>query len=445
MKRTMRTPQRSLNDPAKRKRRSRMLCALLCLGMILAPALSETRENQPAPLAQAASDVELVRLYARQLREQNRLEDYAHGGFTWDTERRPTSWRYYNGFMIDAFLRLGGPENAEYAEAFFLDHIQPDGSIPDYIAGYLDSVEPARALFRLLPQSKESGRYRKAIQWVYAQLEKQRMYPACGNNYLHCQDENRRPAGSSRQYPIFLDGMYMTQPFLAACAVAVRKGEISLTDQKGRPVAAEALEQGIVNRYIWLQAYLYGGRKALYQHGWNVQAASGNGHSWGRGIGWLAMSMADIIQLLPEGAGRDRMILLLRQLLDGMLRYQDQDTGMWYNVVDRGPDLQGNRLETSASAMMAYTLVKAWNDGYADGDRYLLSGLKAFHGVIEEKADIRGGEMHLRDTYLKSGVGESDGYYCKEKYTTDEAKGAAALLMAAAEVEIALQAIVEKK
>ena len=232
----------------------------------------------------------------------------------------------------------------------------------------------------------------------------------------------------------------MTQPFLAECAAAIRAGTLRLTDKKGREIAAETLETEIVNRYIWVQAYLFNRQKGLYQHGWNPVSAAANGHYWGRGIGWLAMSMADAVGLLPESAGRERLKEMLRQLLDGMLRYQDASTGMWYNVVDKGPELPGNIPETSVTCMMAYTLIKVWNDGYAAGDHYLLNGLRAFHGALETKAYIRGGQLHVRDTYLKSGVGESDAYYCKEGYAVDEAKGVAALLMAAAEAERAADA-----
>ena len=416
----------------------RTVCLLLCCVIAAVPAISGSSGIPDAAILQAAEDVRTVRQYADQLREDNLKEDYTTGGFTWDTERRETSWRYFNGFMIDALLRLGGEENVRYAGAFYRDHILPDGSVRDYLPGYLDSVESARALFRLIPVSDSPEDYFRAIQWVYSQLESQTVYLQCGRNYLHHQEENGKPAESSLRYPIFLDGMYMTQPFLAECAASIRRGELALTDRKGRQVSAEQLEEEILNRYVWMRAYLYDPEKGLYQHGWNVTASSANGHYWGRGIGWLAMSMADVIELLPEGPGRDRMTVLLAELLDGMLAYQDPSTGMWYNVVDRGEDLPENRLETSVTAMMAYTLVKAWNIGAVTDERYLVKGLEAFHGVTEQKMYLQDGRLHVRDTYLKSGVGETDGYYCTQPYTEDEAKGTAALLMAAAEIETAL-------
>ena len=232
----------------------------------------------------------------------------------------------------------------------------------------------------------------------------------------------------------------MTQPFLAECAAALRRGDITLTDRKGREVTPEKLEGEILSRYAWLRAYLYHPGKKLYRHGWNVRDASANGHYWGRGIGWLAMSLADVAELLPEGAARNRIIGLLTELLDGMLLYQDPDTGMWYNVVNRGEDLPENRTETSVTCMMAYALVKAWNNEYVTDESYLLSGLQAFRGVVENKVVIRDGSIRVLDTYQKSGVGDSDEYYCREAYTEDEAKGTAALLMASAEIEKALTA-----
>ena len=145
-------------------------------------------------------------------------------------------------------------------------------------------------------------------------------------------------------------------------------------------------------------------------------------------------------EILPEGPGKERLKGILIQLLDGMLEWQDSASGMWYNVVNRGPELEGNRTETSVTCMMAYTLVKVWNGRYAPGDHYLEKGLEAFHAVIRDKAEVRDGEIHIRDIYLKSGVGDTDEYYCREGYMTDEAKGSAALIMAAAEIEKAVAA-----
>lgn len=415
-----------------------LLAAALALGLTSSMSNADPAEAESRRIAQTAQDIKMVRVYAEQLMDQNRKDDYTRGGFTWDTENRPTSWRYYNGFMIDALLRLDPEGSWEYAKAFYQDHLLPDGAIRDYLEGYLDSVEPARPLWRLIADSdpESAERYLCAVQWVYAQLDNQLTYPACGNNYCHHQESSRKPARSSRKYPIFLDGLYMTQPFLAECALAIRKGQISLTDSRGQAVSAETLENEIVNRYVWLRAYLFDRDKVLYQHGWDVTTRQANGHYWGRGIGWLAMSMADVIGLLPDGAGKDRMISMLQELLDGMLNYQDPDTGMWFNVIDRGTDLPDNRLETSATCMMAYTLMRAWNDGYGR-DIYLEKGIQAFHGTVREKLFEQNGRIHVRDTYLKSGVGESDEYYCAEPYTTDEAKGTAALILAAAEMETA--------
>lgn len=417
---------------------------LLCCAPAATAARAEGAGIPDDVIRTARSDTELVRRYAEQLLEENRKDNYAHGGFTWDTEGRETSWRYFNGFMADALLRSGGEKGLRFAEAFYPDQILPDGSIPDYLPGYLDSVEPARALFRLISGPENAGRYREAIRWVYARLESQTAYLQCGGNYLHHQEEDGTPAKDSIRYPIFLDGLYMTQPFLAECSAALRRGEITLTDRKGREIKADRLEAEILNRYAWLRAYLYNPEKKLYQHGWNPRTGSGNGHYWGRGIGWLAMSLADTAELMPEGPVRDRITELLRELLDGMLLYQDPATGLWYNVVDRGPELEGNRTETSVSCMMAYALVKAWNNGYVSDDRYLLCGLRAFRGVIDGKTEIRDGRIHVRDTYLKSGVGDTDEYYCKEKYTEDEAKGTAAMLMASAETEKALRILQER-
>ena len=78
---------------------------LLCCAPAATAARAEGAGIPDDVILTARSDTELVRRYAEQLLEENRKDNYAHGGFTWDTEGRETSWRYFNGFMADALLR----------------------------------------------------------------------------------------------------------------------------------------------------------------------------------------------------------------------------------------------------------------------------------------------------------------------------------------------------
>lgn len=410
-----------------KKARKKVLSFVLALCMLVGILPTSGFAAQDTSIDSTATNVNTVKSYSAQMRTANTKTDYSEGGFTWDTEGKKDSWRYFNGVMMDAFLMEG---DTAYADAFYNSNINDDGTIKNkYIIGELDSVPTARGLFDLLNSSHQE-KYKKAIQYVYTQLENQVSYDNCGGNYLHKQDTSGNPTSSWSKWNIGLDGLYMAQPFLMECANAIDNGTLSLTDKNDAPVSSADIYQAVYNRFAWVAKNMYDDTTGLYNHGWNVSENKGNGHFWGRGIGWYAMALVDTISMMPVDY-QTKMQPYLTKLFDGMLKYQDADTGMWYNVVNRNTDLSKNILETSVSSMMAYSLMKAYIKGYVTDAKYGKAGLAAFNGVVANKVTGSEGSYAVKDTYQKSGVGESDSYYTKNSYTVDEAKGTGALIMAA--------------
>lgn len=418
---------------------AKVLSFVLALCMVIGILPTSGFAAQETSTDRTAANVDIIQSYSAQMREANTKTDYSTGGFTWDTEGKTDSWRYFNGVMLDAFLMEG---DTAYADAFYNSNINDDGTIKNYKTGELDSVPTARGLFDLLDSNANAERYKKTIQYVYTQLEGQVSYDNCGGNYLHKQDTSGNPTGGWSTWNIGLDGLYMAEPFLMECANAIDNGKLSLTDQSGKAVASADIYKAVYDRFAWVAETMYDKTTGLYNHGWNVSKNKGNGHFWGRGIGWYAMALVDTIDMMPA-TYQTQMQPYLTKLFDGMLNYQDTDTGMWYNVVNCGTDLKKNILETSVSSMMAYSLMKAYIKGYVTDAKYGQAGLAAFNGVVANKVTGSEGSYAVKDTYLKSGVGTSDSYYTANGYTVDEAKGTGALIMAATQANAAAEKLNE--
>src|SRR5581483_8209466 len=105
-------------------------------------------------------------------------------------------------------------------------------------------------------------------------------------------------------------------------------------------------------------AHTYDAKTGLFYHGWDESkeqswANKTTGTSpnfWGRAIGWYAMALVDALDYLPaDHPARSEMIATLRKLAAGVVKYQDPETGLWYQVVDQG-HRQGNYLEATASS-----------------------------------------------------------------------------------------------
>jgi hypothetical protein len=71
---------------------------------------------------------------------------------------------------------------------------------------------------------------------------------------------------------------------------------------------------------------------------------------------------------------REKILSIFQGLWQALVKYQDQETGLWYQVVDQG-QRQGSFLEASASSMFIYALAKAIRLGYI-GEEYLPAAQK---------------------------------------------------------------------
>jgi unsaturated rhamnogalacturonyl hydrolase len=58
-----------------------------------------------------------------------------------------------------------------------------------------------------------------------------------------------------------------------------------------------------------------------------------------------------------------QIIATLQKLAAGVVKWQDPQTGLWWQVMDQG-GRKGNYLEATASAMFVYALAKGVNRGY---------------------------------------------------------------------------------
>lgn len=97
---------------AYQKALSLMLACCLIMGLIPTVVFAA----QKISVDSTAVNVERVQAYAAKLQMDNQKTDYSIGGFTWDTEGKTDSWRYFNGVMMDAFLMEG---DSAYADAFY--------------------------------------------------------------------------------------------------------------------------------------------------------------------------------------------------------------------------------------------------------------------------------------------------------------------------------------
>lgn len=338
-----------------------------------------------------------------------------------------STWNYIDGCMIKAVIELyhitGNKKYLEFADSFINYFVNEDGSIQSYDPKEynLDNVNAGKTLFDLY---KLTGRekYRKAIDTVYSQLKGQPRTST--GNFWH-----------KMIYPnqIWMDGLYMAQPFYMQYEV----------EYNNKANCRDSYEQ-----FLHVYDLMRDTRNGLYYHAyddsreafWCDPVTGLSDNFWLRALGWYAMALVDTMEVMPDEMAEEkaRMGAVYKELIDAMLPYQDQESGMWYQVVNRGR-IQPNYLETSGSAIFAYAIMKSVRLGYLD-ERYFAFGRKAFDGICEKYLSEENGELQLGGICLVAGLGNKEmregtfDYYMREPVVKNEAKGVAPLILAYIEI-----------
>jgi rhamnogalacturonyl hydrolase YesR len=101
---------------------------------------------------------------------------------------------------------------------------------------------------------------------------------------------------------------------------------------------------------------------------------------WGRGNGWFAAGMAEIMRDLPKtNANYATIETGYKKMMDGLLKVQGTN-GLWYQVLDKTTDSQ-NWYETSGSAMFTYAMIAGVRRGLLDATTYVPAIEKAWAGI----------------------------------------------------------------
>ena len=349
----------------------------------------------------------------------------------WNIEKvrqgKPSSWNYIDGCMITALLALaeitGEEAYFDFAERYIDWFVDSDGGIRSYDPEKfnLDDINEGRVLFPLYARTGKE-KYKKAAGLLYRQLERQPR--TAEGNFWH-----------KAIYPnqVWLDGIYMAQPFYALYERDFGAGDYA----------------DILRQIETVRARMYDEKKGLYYHGydasrsifWADPETGCSKNFWLRSIGWFAVALADLAEILPEGAERARLCALFRELMEGAKRYADKETGLYWQVVDQGGH-EGNYLETSGSSMLAYAMLKGARLGVLPQE-YSAQGEKTFRGIVEKQLSFTDGTLNLGGICLVAGLGpESDrrrdgsyAYYISEPVVENDAKGVAPFLLCYTEIK----------
>ncbi len=149
-------------------------------------------------------------------------------------------------------------------------------------------------------------------------------------------------------------------------------------------------------------------------------------------MGWFGMAIVEILEILPENhPNRPALIEILTGLIAGLANYQDKETGLWYQVTNKGykPD---NWLETSCSCMYTFFTARAVERDYVDSS-YMEVAIKGYQGLLTKISIGDDGLTYLKDICEGTSVGDYN-YYIHRKRNTNDFRGLPAFLLASVQM-----------
>ena len=356
--------------------------------------------------------------------------DSAHPAWNLEMIRswKSNKWNYIDGCMITGILELyeitGETRFFDFADRFLSGFVEEDGRIRTYDpAEYsLDNVNPAKNLFTLYDLTGKE-KYRKALELVRSQLSTMPRTPE--GNFWH-----------KLIYPnqVWLDGIYMALPFYM-------EYEKRFDAQKD----CEDICRQIANVEIRMRDPKTG----LYYHGYDASrkmywADPDTGCSpnfWLRAEGWFILGLVDVLEIMKDLPMRAESVHLQHMLLDlakALSKYQDP-SGLWYQLIAL-PELAGNYLETSGTALISAALLKAVRLGFLP-ESFRAVGEKAFYSIVDHRLTKNAdGTPCVTGICLVGGLGGeqhrdgSTAYYLSEPVVQNDAKGVGPLLLAYTEM-----------
>ena len=315
------------------------------------------------------------------------------------------TWAYPRGLYLFGqymvYKRTGDTRYLKYIEDWVDAHVDAEGH-PDHQVHALDDVLAANLLV-VLYQETHAPRYKVAAESFRHGFD---AFPRTKDGgFWHANN-------SSRKLQLWLDGNYMAVPFL------LRYGQ---TFQDSQYTNQEAVRQLLVYHEHLKAAHhglLYHAYDESGQAPWADPHKHHSAYFWCRAIGWYGMTLVDTLDVLPKGnPDRRKLIHILRDLVADLAHYQDPQTGLWYEVIDKSTT-PGNWTETSSSSMFTYVIDVAVKRGYIS-PKYHAAAEKGYRGVLTRISLGQDGLTNLTDICEGTNVGDLQFYLNRKRNIND--------------------------
>jgi rhamnogalacturonyl hydrolase YesR len=235
---------------------------------------------------------------------------------------------------------------------------------------------------------------------IYMQAQRYQ-YRTMGLAFADSQWDRPRPDGLTNQTRFWIDDMYMI--------TALQLAAYRATGQ------SHYLDRAAVEMVAYLEKLQR--PNGLFFH------APDAPFFWGRGNGWMAAGMAELLRdLPPKHETYKPIVAAYRKMMAKLLAHQ-ADNGMWRQLIDHPESWE----ETSSTAMFTFAFVTGVKHGWLDEDAYGPAARKAWIALVGYLTP----EGLLREVCVGTGTRNDLAHYMNRPRAIGDTHGQAPMLWSA--------------
>lgn len=329
-----------------------------------------------------------------------------------------TDWRYWNGVLNIALLKLGSELKEPAYVRFVKSNIEFAFSNIRYFQQKYEGegkwVYPFGQFF-IMEELDDCGAMGASLIEIYKTDQQKRYWNYIAEAASHILNKQDRLEDGTlvRSFPrkgtLWADDLYMSISFLA------RIGELT---------GEEKYFDDAAKQVINFHKYLFDENKELMYHCWYSDTKQNGIAFWGRANGWALLAQAELLDRLPKNhKDRNKLISLFKKHITGISKYQNK-SGLWHQLLDKSDSF----LETSCSAMFTYAIARGINNGYLD-KKYLSVANKGWRGVLTKINK----DNKIEGVCTGTGISDKIEFYYERPTPLHDTHGIGAVLLAGCE------------
>lgn len=330
---------------------------------------------------------------------------------------KPYGFHYHAGVFLhgmeEVYLISGDKQYDDYIYRWINHYVAPNGWIMGTSEMSVDSIMGTNHLIRYAKERDDLPQFDIALKYTADKFLtwKTNKY---GGFFHKGHTENQ----------MWLDSVYMASLFLVRYGLLVK-------DNRYLGLAATQMQ------LLWEHArdaktgLLYHAWDAGREAPWADKVTGCAPEFWGRAIGWYMVTSSLMAEILPEGGFRDMMLRYATELAESIIRFCDEKTGLWYQVVDK-TDQEDNWIESSCSCLFLYVICKLIRLGIFKEEKYCEIARRAYQSIICDYVECSDGRFAMKNICVGTGVGNYE-YYINRPQNDNDLHGMGAFTLMATE------------